>query len=93
MEDYRSFCNLLKRNMYMGKVDLQDEYLLVPIHQNSRKYLRFIFDDPRYEYTALPFGLSSAPRVFTKIVKPILAVLRAQGHELIAFLDDFGVVA
>lgn len=37
----------------------------------------------------LPFGLSAAPRVFTKVLKPALAALRAAGIRLVAYLDDF----
>ncbi|XDV19428.1 hypothetical protein PO909_024898 [Leuciscus waleckii] len=33
---------------------------------NSRPFLRFAFDGQAYQYTVLPFGLSLAPRTFTK---------------------------
>ena len=46
-----------------------------------------------YQYVCLPFGLSSAPRVFTKILKPIVARLRAMGIRLIIYLDDFLIMA
>ena len=32
-----------------------------------RKYLRYMFENQLYEFTALPSGLSSAPRFLTKI--------------------------
>ena len=32
-----------------------------------------------WEFQCLPFGLTSAPRVFTKLMKPVMAVLRKQG--------------
>ena len=41
-----------------------------------------------YQYNALPFGLATAPRVFTKLLKPVLAHLRAKGLRLVAYLDD-----
>ena len=73
----------------MCKLDLKDAYLSIPIHQSFRKFLKFTWHGRTYEYTALPFGLSAAPRVFTKLLKPILGSLRETGIRLIAYLDDF----
>ncbi|ODM90605.1 Transposon Ty3-I Gag-Pol polyprotein [Orchesella cincta] len=39
-------------------------------------------------YTCLPFGLSCAPRVFTKLMKPVVETLRSQGHLSVIYLDD-----
>ena len=36
----------------------------------------------------LPFGLTSAPRVFTKLLRPVMAVLRRQGIRCMIFIDD-----
>ena len=46
-----------------------------------------------YEFQSLPFGLSSASRVFTKLLKPVLARLRHQGMRLIMYLDNMLVMA
>ena len=72
----------------MCKLDLKDAYLSIPIHKSSRKFLKFHWQGVAYEYTALPFGLSAAPRTFTKVLKPVLAALRAKGIRLVAYLDD-----
>lgn len=37
----------------------------------------------------MPFGLTTAPLVFTKIVKPVLASLRAKKLMSVVYLDDF----
>lgn len=37
---------------------------------------------------ALPFGLASAPRVFTKVLAPIFALLRQRGISIVGYLDD-----
>ncbi|CAC5363446.1 unnamed protein product [Mytilus coruscus] len=39
--------------------------------------------------SALPFGPTSAPRVFTKVVSVVAAHLRAQGIRLVVYLDDW----
>ncbi|KZR95900.1 Uncharacterized protein APZ42_010055, partial [Daphnia magna] len=41
-----------------------------------------------YEYLCLAFGLCSAPRVFTKLLKPVVVFLRGRGIRLIIYLDD-----
>ena len=39
------------------------------------------------------FGLASAPCVFTKILKPIVGLLRKQGVRLVIYLDDILLMA
>ena len=46
-----------------------------------------------YQFQCLPFGLSSAPWVFTKTLKPALALLREMGVRLIAYIDDILIQA
>lgn len=84
MEDLRTALNIMQEGEFMCRLDLNDAYLMVPIHFLHRKYLRFIFDGQLYQFLALPFGLSSAPRVFTKLIKPILAWLRERGIKIVA---------
>ena len=72
----------------MVSIDLKDAYLSVPVTQEDRHFLRFMWDGTLYEFQCLPFGLSSAPRVFTKLLKPVVALLRRRGIRCILFLDD-----
>ena len=88
MEDIRSVKDLLVRGDYMCKLDLKDAYLSVPITAAHRRYLQFQWQGVTYQYNALPFGLATAPRVFTKLLKPVLAHLRAMGLRIVAYLDD-----
>ena len=39
-------------------------YFHIPIGQRSRKYLRFFLNNQTYQFTALPFGLATAPLEF-----------------------------
>ena len=63
------------------------------MNKRSRIYLRFIWRGVLYQFTCLPFGLSSSGRIFTKAVKPVIAFLRAMGISLLIFLDDILIMA
>ena len=72
----------------MASIDLKDAYFTVPIAKNHRKYLRYLWQNKLFEFTCLPFGLACAPRVFTKIMKPLIASLRLMGHESCDYIDE-----
>ena len=93
MENLVTLKSLLNKGDYMINLDLTDAYLTVPMHPDSRKFLRFLLGDKTYEFTAMPFGLNVAPRLFTKIMKPVVASLRSQGVRLIIYLDDILIIA
>ena len=42
---------------WVSSIDLSDAYLHIPIHPNSRKYLRFCHQSQVLQFTSLPFGL------------------------------------
>ena len=71
-----------------GKIDLKDAYFVVPVWKDHRKYLRFVWKGSLLEFACLPFGQSAAPRLFTKVLKPVVALLRRAGIRLIIYLDD-----
>ncbi|KAG6456482.1 hypothetical protein O3G_MSEX009753 [Manduca sexta] len=94
MEDYRTACKLIPRRGYLATIDLKDAYFLIPIRLADRKYLRFQFQPHNstkivtYEFSGMPFGLSVAPRVFTKIMREAIGYLRHRGHKSVFYLDD-----
>ena len=73
----------------MVSIDLKDTYLQVPIHPDSRKYLRFIALNQVFQFKALCFGLSTAPQVFTWVMAPILAILHRLDVRMCRYLDDW----
>ena len=78
---------LLKKEDFMCKVDLKDAYFAVPLHQNSRKFVIFQWREKMYQFLVLCFGLSPAPRIFSKLKIPV-ALLRRLNVRLIIYLDD-----
>ena len=88
MEGTHLLRDLLQPNDWMGKIDLKDAYFVIPIWENHQKFLRFLWKDSVMEFACLPFGLASAPRIFTKLMKPVVALLRRSAIRLIIYLDD-----
>lgn len=89
IEDCRVVARMISPTSFMAKIDLKDAYHSIPIQSSHRKYLRFFFNGTLYEYNCLPFGLSCAPLVFTKVMKPVAQNLRERGVLLVIYLDDF----
>ena len=80
--------DLLDEDMFMTSIDLKDAYYSIPIWQNHRKFVTFQWEQEFFMFNVLPFGLCSAPRVFTKVLKPIFASLREQGFCVLGYIDD-----
>ena len=80
--------DLLQPRDWICSLDLKDGYLAVPIAKEHCKYLCFLWNGRIFEFTCLPFGLCSAPRVFTKLLHSVMAYLRSQGLRTIIYLDD-----
>lgn len=74
-------------------VDLKDAYYHVPIYPRFQKYLRVAVKigsrTLHLQYQALPFGITIAPRIFTKIVAEMTAHLRDKEGIIVPYLDDF----
>lgn len=88
MDTVKDVAGLLRPGDFGASIDLKDAYFHIPVHPSLRKYLRFIWRGKLYEFLVLPFGLSTAPFIFTKVTRPVAAFLRAQGIRLIFYLDD-----
>ena len=93
MEDLRTATRLISPGDYIATIDLQDAYFAVPVHRTSQKYLTFKFQNNYFRFTCLPFGLCTSPYIFTKILKPVLKLLRSRGFMSVAYLDDLLCIA
>ena len=88
MDTLESAIQLMKPGCFKASIDLKDAYYSVPVAKEDQKYLKFIFNGTLYKYTCLPNGLSSAPHIFTKLLKPVYAWLCIQGHINLGYIDD-----
>ena len=76
VEGIHNLKDLQQPEDWLAKVDLKDAFFTIPMHSFHRQYLKFIFQGKTYQFTCLPFALSSALWVSTKTLKPALALLR-----------------
>ena len=76
MEGLQTIASLILSGDFMASLDLQDAFLSIAMHPSCYKYLCFDFEGTRYCFIALVFGLSCAPRIFTKMLKVPLSSLR-----------------
>ena len=93
MESIQNLNDVHLQGDYMAKINLKDAYLTVSMHSSAMKYLRFQWKCTVYEFTSLPFSLAPAPLVFTKLMKPIVSLLRTWGIRILLYLDDMLIMA
>ena len=72
----------------MTRIDIKDAYFAIPIHPQHQKFLRFQWKGKCFQFTCLPFGLVSAPRVFTKLLRPVVGFLRSKGMHCVVYIDN-----
>ena len=83
---------VLKPGDHLFTFDLKSGYHHVDIFPEHTKYLSFSWTSSDrtakyYSFLVLPFGLSTAPYLFTKLLKPLVKKWRCEGKAIV-FLDD-----
>ena len=89
METIQSVLLSIRQGDWMASIDLREAYLQVPVHPESRHFLRFVSHGCVYQFKALCFGLSTAPQVFTWVMAPVSAILHSLGIRMRRYLDDW----
>ena len=92
-EGLHTIKDIFSSNCFVFSFDLKSGYHHVDIFVDHRKYLAFSWDfgtgHARYfQFTVLPFGLSSAPFIFTKLLRPLETHWRSHGIPIAIFFDD-----
>ena len=88
MSNHSSLSKLLPTPAWMASLDLKDAYLHVPIRNNLHKFLALTCWGKLFFFRALPFGLATAPWLFTTLVESVLGKLRNKGFNILAYIDD-----
>ena len=91
METFRDW---IRPGAWCVGLDLKDAFPHISIHKDSQKFLRFNWLGELLQWIVLPFGLTCSPRVLTKVLKPVVAFLRATWNILITiYMDDMLIQA
>ena len=80
--------NLLQPQEWMVKMELKDAYLQIPIHPDHQHFSPSNKEGKTYIFQYQCNSLSATPRVFTKLLKPVVDFLRQNGCRLIIHLHN-----
>ena len=89
METPETIRTSLQSGEWVTSIDFKDAYFHIPIHSQSRKYMRFHLQGRSYQFKALPFGLSTAPMEFTVVTKEVKLMALQKGIRIHQYLDDW----
>ena len=85
--------SLFQQGDYMITFDLKSGYHHVDINKEFWPYLGFSWQYPGgcrrfFMFRVLPFGLSTACYVFTKLLRPLVKHWRSNGRQAVIYIDD-----
>ena len=91
-EDFKIFRNYIREGSFMFHFDFRSGYHHIDIFEEHWTYLGFSWTEngvtSYYVFIVLPFGLSTAPYIFTKVCRVLVKYWRANGIKIVIFIDD-----
>ena len=91
VDDIATKVGEMGRGALMAKFDLKAAYRQIPVHPDDRGML---WENELYIDTTLPFGLRSAPMIFSAVADGLAYIIREKGVKgLDHYLDDFSLVS
>jgi hypothetical protein len=88
METLHKVCQVMRPGDYAFALDFKKGFMQVPLKTQFREYTYMRLRGKCYRWRVLMFGLATAPKDFSYIVKKVLGLLRAQGVRNAFFIDD-----
>ena len=80
----------LGKGTLLAKIDLLNAYRVIPVHPDDHPLLAVRWGQGTFIDTALPFGLRSAPKIFSAFADALAWVLGSKGIKWqLHYLDDF----
>ena len=74
----------LRKGKAFTKLDLSQAYQQQPLEESSKKYVVFNTHKGLFQYTRLPYGISSAPGIFQRVIENVLQDIPG----VATYLDD-----
>ena len=82
------------KGAFLVKADLKEAYRMIPVHPHDQLLLGVEWDGAIFTDMALPFGLRSAPKIFSAVADALQWILVHKGvKNILHYLDDFILVA
>ena len=94
VEDAAKIVTCLGRRTQLAKVDIKSAYRIIPVHPEDRLLLGMQWENKLYIDAALPFGLRSAPKIFSAVGEVLEWRARFEGAtRVLHYLDDFLMIS
>ena len=93
MDSLDSIISMIRPGDFFVSIDISDAYYAIAMNILSMPFLTFYFLNVYYQFTCLPQGLTSAPRIFTHVMRIVMAHLRSRSLRISAWLDDLLLAA
>lgn len=91
-EDIRTAMQFIQANYHCFLFDIHSAYHHIDIYEPHTAYLGFAWTFENkvkfFKFLVLPFGLSSACYIFTKVTRPLIKKWRGEGKLILMYLDD-----
>jgi len=88
LEGLSNIADMASKGDYSISYDLTSGYCDVALHLDSRRFVGFKWEGRYYQYNCLPFGLSTTPWVFSKIIRELVMFWRSRGINILPHLDE-----
>ena len=88
VQDLNCLIFFLEQNGFLCMRDLKFPYCTIPLSKQSLKYVRCKQSGKLCKFLCLCFGLGRASKVFTKLLKNSIALLRRINIRIIVYQDD-----
>ena len=90
MDQVAQAAQRLGRGVLLAKIDIKAAYHLIPIHPDDRHLLGFEWQGTHFVDGMLPFGLRSAPILFTAVADALEWIIRRRGvNDIDHYIDDY----
>ena len=99
-EDWKMVLLFLKQRCWLVKFDVHSAYHHIDIFGPHTDFLGFSWADflgfswetseglKFFKFLVLPFGITTAPFLFTKVTRPLVKKWRSEGKQVVMYLDD-----
>jgi len=90
VDDAVHIAHQLGKGTRLAKLDLKKAYRMIPVHPDDHDMLGIKIGPDTYVDTSLPFGLCSAPKIFSAVADALAWCLHCRGVRCqLHYLDDF----